>query len=297
MILDPFFIFFSLIIFNKSLKKQYWKLEFDPHRFCWHFKEFKRLLMLTIRKEQIDVFKDISTKNFEKTLVLHVQEVVPEIAKIAGEYNVRRIVQYGMQQALNYGFSYQGTVRFYIDLMLLLGYGFHDDPQFPWASKILNSSDSRGQMFRAKQLFVFLNDYLDTVYGKENIYLIEAINQFKDFNMVGSEHYHNNSHQKLLDKINFIYPQKFEYLGNQSLLEVIKKSKQVTFSLSFLNESSFIIIAILMFSFGHKVLEDPLYSWTYTSLNKVELKENKKIQILYYKIKTYLDYALINLKG
>ena len=192
--------------------------------------------MLIIRKEQIDVFKEISIKNFEKTLVLHVQSVAPEIANIAGESNIRHVVQVGMQQAFNYGFSYQGTVRFYIDLMLLLGYGFHDDPQFPWVSKILNSSDSRGQMFRAKQLFVFLNDYLDTVYGTQNIYLTEAISRFNTLSMIDTEYYRINGHQEFLDKIKFIYPQKFEYLGDQPLLELIDESKKVAFSLSMLNQ-------------------------------------------------------------
>jgi hypothetical protein len=253
--------------------------------------------MLLIRKEQIDVFKEISIKNFEKTLVQHVQSVAPEIANIAGESNVRRIVQVGMQQAFNYGFSYQGTVRFYIDLMLLLGYGFDDDPQFPWASKILNSSDSRGEMFRAKKLFIFLNDYLDTVHGEKNIYLTEAINQFNTMNMIDTEYYHINDYQECLDKIKFIYLQKFEYVGDQSLLDLMKESKKIALSLSMFNKSSFMVITVLMFSFGHKVFEDPLYPWVYASLNKRDLEESKRVQIIYNKINTYLDHALTNLKG
>lgn len=252
--------------------------------------------MLIIRKEQVDVFKQISINRFEKKLILHVQTVAPEIAKVSGESNIRLFVREGIQQAFSYGFSYQGTVRFYIDMLLLLGYGFSDDPQFPWVSKILNSSDDRGQIFRANQLFVSLKNYLHIIYGKNNIHLIEAIQKFNTFSSLNNE-YDINSSQEFLDIFMSIYPQKAKHLGNNHLLELMDNAKKVSLLLSMTNKSSFVIITILMFSFGHKVFEDPLYPWVYKLANNVELEETERIYILQNKLKIYLDHVLINLKG
>jgi len=249
-----------------------------------------------MHKEQIECFKKASLKNYEDSLVIHVQKIIPKVSKIAGVYNVRKLVQEGIQKASYFGFNYQGPVRFYIDLMLLLGCGFHNDPQFPWASNILNASDERGQMFRSKKLFVHTNNYVETVYGHNNIYLTNAIEKFCDINFVKNYHHFDDT-QSLLKILNFIYPQKFEYVGVKNLLKLVEQLKSIKLLLSINHESSLLVIAGIMFAFGHKFFVDPLYPWIVKELNKDELEESQRILKIYKKIKIYLDHALLKLKG
>lgn len=95
--------------------------------------------MLTIRKEQMAVFREPAINDYVKRTVVHLNERFREQCEALGEAKVRETVKYGVQRSASYGVTTEGDVRRYIDLMLMFGPDFDQDPELPWAASILNN--------------------------------------------------------------------------------------------------------------------------------------------------------------
>lgn len=95
--------------------------------------------MLTIRKEQMAVFREPAINDYVKRTVVHLNERFPEKCEALGEPKVRELIRYGIGRAASYGITAEGDVRRYIDLMLMFGPDFDQDPELPWAASILNN--------------------------------------------------------------------------------------------------------------------------------------------------------------
>ncbi len=95
--------------------------------------------MLTIRKEQMAVFREPAINDYVKRTVAHLKESFPEKCEALGDLKVREMVQYGIQRAASYGITTEGDVRRYIDLMFMFGSDFDQDPELPWVGSILNN--------------------------------------------------------------------------------------------------------------------------------------------------------------
>ncbi len=95
--------------------------------------------MLTIRKEQLAVFREPAINDYIKRTVVQLIECFPEKCEAMGEPKVRETVKYGVQRSASYGITSEGDVRRYVDLMVMFGPDFDQDPQLPWAASILNN--------------------------------------------------------------------------------------------------------------------------------------------------------------
>jgi hypothetical protein len=95
--------------------------------------------MLTIRKEQMVVFREPAIHDYVKRTVLYLTERFPEKCDVLGEPKLRETVKYGIQRSASYGITTEADVRRYIELMLMFGPDFDQAPELPWASSILNN--------------------------------------------------------------------------------------------------------------------------------------------------------------
>ena len=95
--------------------------------------------MLTIRKEQMAVFREPAINAFVKVVIAHLNKDFPDKCKELGEPKVHAMVRYGIQRAASYRITTEGDVRRYVDLMFRFGSDFDQDPKLPWASSILNN--------------------------------------------------------------------------------------------------------------------------------------------------------------
>jgi hypothetical protein len=95
--------------------------------------------MLTIRKEQMAVFREPAISDYVKRTIVHLKECFSEKCDALGEQELGKIVRHGIQRSASYRITTEGDVRRYIDLMLRFGPDFDQDPELPWASSILNN--------------------------------------------------------------------------------------------------------------------------------------------------------------
>lgn len=88
-----------------------------PHR-----RKPEGLFMLVIKQSQIAQLSELACLRFAATLVDHLAAFSPPLFEAVGAEQMRRVVDFGMARAAAHGFSRQGPVRLYLELMLLFGY-------------------------------------------------------------------------------------------------------------------------------------------------------------------------------
>ncbi len=102
--------------------------------------------MLVFLDSQMAVLQGAAQRQFEAEMLSHLRRFSPKTFAMAGEPGVRTTIQTGIQRAHGYGLSFRGPVRLYLELMMMLGSAFDTDPQYPWASQVLQDRDFASQM-------------------------------------------------------------------------------------------------------------------------------------------------------
>ena len=109
--------------------------------------------MLTITQEQMAVFREPAIEGYVKRTAVHLKELFPEDFAAMGEHKLDETIRQGIQRAASYGFILQGDVRRYLELSVRLGADFDSDPQFPWASSILNDESIEDAATKIDRLY------------------------------------------------------------------------------------------------------------------------------------------------
>ncbi len=217
--------------------------------------------MLVIRKQQIDVFNQVVLKSFESEMVMHCRDFSPRLFKVIGEDQMRRVVQLGMADAGGYGFTYRGPVRFYIEMMLLFGSHFDTDPQYLWATEILQNQALGSQMERAELLYEHTLDFLDNVVGPDDRFTLRALQRIASLAKQPPVLSQENLMKDLRLETYRIYPEKAEYIGDQGLGLLIGEGIDKAAGYGMAAPHSQALFCVLMFAFGHGCADDPLYPW------------------------------------
>jgi hypothetical protein len=97
-----------------------------------------RLLMLTIRKPQLQAISASRVEVFYERVRYHLAKCFPDECRAIGEATVADLVRHGVERADHYGFKSQREIVLYINLMFVFGPDFDEDTDFPWAAGILN---------------------------------------------------------------------------------------------------------------------------------------------------------------
>src|SRR4051794_35232442 len=121
--------------------------------------------MLIIRNDQMEVFRQLTLRKFEASMVTHLSVFAPVQFKLLGEELIRQIIHLGIKRAKSYSLSKWGPVRLYLELMFMLGSDFDIDSQFPWANKILTEGDQWDQLDRAGRLYEEITYFVEAVAG------------------------------------------------------------------------------------------------------------------------------------
>lgn len=248
--------------------------------------------MLQIRSDQMKIFSKAALKGFETEMVEHLSDFSPPLVKAMGEEQLRKTIQFGMDRAGSYDFTFRGPVRFYLELMFLFGSHFDTDPQYPWANEILTDQEARPQMLRADQLFEATAAYRKKVCGPKDVYTIKAL---KHISMLTGqqENPQTSSVPDILQQLRAIHPQKIDYVGEENTEALIHEAIDKAEEYHFTTDRSIALLMLLMFSLGHGCWDDPLYPWISRTLTNEKISDpNGRAKRLEKKASTWLDHVL-----
>ncbi|HIJ70408.1 MAG TPA: hypothetical protein HPP87_03490 [Planctomycetes bacterium] len=218
--------------------------------------------MLKIRKEQYEELAKVALKQFENTMVEHIQAHFPKPAQISGEKAVRTTIQYGFERSKTYGFKTEHEVCLYIDLMIILGSGFDTEPQLPWISQLLKSEDFSNASKKIEALYDKVLEYLDRVVGKDEVLPVKAMRKFQQYSTAQLDHkFKNNLVQDAIDFFRIIWPDKCQCIGNAALVQMFKEGNKLAKEHGISVSSGIGIYSTFMFILGHQFARDPMYPW------------------------------------
>ena len=253
--------------------------------------------MARIRPEQIEALEQSAQLRFEDEMVRHLGQFAPGHCRAIGEPAVREVIRLGMQRAGTYGLTRRGPVRFYIELMFLLGSDFDTDPQYPWASWGLNGRWTDDQMARADQLHARLQDYLDKTAGPGRQYALDAMRTLRDTPPGSLAPSAAGRPDALFREMERIYPRKCRYVGDRPLRALIARGEDLARTHGLTSDRGAALFTALIFVMGHGLADDPLHPWVAKTLRDASITDPDELaERLEARARTYLARALKNLE-
>jgi len=249
---------------------------------------------MIIRNAQMEELSKVKLLAFENEMVVHLAEFSPKLFKVIKEDQMRVVVRFGIKQAEQYDFTFRGTIRLYLELMLLFGSHFDTDPQIPTRAKAILKDDAP-QMERAEQLHQQQLNYQERVSGPDNVNTRKAL---EDLSVMAQNPITTSSNDFVADmrrEMIRIFPQKVDYIGEEGLTALINEGRAEAQRYEFPTVRGEVLIVVLMYAFGHGCTDDPLYPWISRTLNDERLIEPAAREArLEKKAVTWLDHVLNN---
>jgi hypothetical protein len=243
--------------------------------------------MLKIRPDQMKVFEEAALRRFEEEMVAHLRQLAPQHCNAVGEEGLFQVVRTGFQRANNYGLTNRGPVRFYLDLMMMLGSDFDTDPQYPWAAVLLKDSAVPDQMDRAELLYEKAMDYSAKVFGQGYEQEKAAVRRASLVKYEDLPSFTQDSVGELVKYFEKVFPEKVSYLGEPPMSALAARAKTLSEQHRLAPERGPIVLAGLMFAFGHGVTIDPQFPWVSATLVKDTQDAATRTERLFRRALTY----------
>lgn len=246
--------------------------------------------MLTLRKEVMQAFDEAARQRFIDEMATHSQAFAPRLCNITPETRLRSALDEALDRASDYGFTLRGPVRLYIELMLMRGSAFHNDPLHADIGELLR--DERDQMWRAEKIHRLTKDYIVDVVGQDSRNLRGFFDKLHALSMAPlpvGDHSFDTDTPRLLATL---YPQKAAHVGQGALAALVASGAQTAERYQ-LPLRGRVLLTLLMFVFGHGCCHDPLYPWIASTLqdDRRQTGEDRTAR-LEQKAKTWLKFAL-----
>ena len=243
--------------------------------------------MLKVRAEQLKAFEDAAVQRLEDRMAAHLRELAPQHCNAVGEENLRKVVRTGIERAANYGLTFRGPVRFYLDLMIMLGSDFDTDPQYPWAAAILTDPAISGQMDRAERLHEMWMKYLANVSGEGYEHEKAAVRRaggvkFRDLPLFAGA-----SMSDFIGYIAKVFPEKARFIGEPPIAALAARANTLSEHYRLDAGRGPTVLAGLMFAFGHGVTTDRQFPWIADTLVKDMENPSARTERLYHRAMTY----------
>lgn len=115
--------------------------------------EYLGIALLKVREISIEDFAQTPTPNAGDIAATQLQKIWRRKCQQIGETTLRRLIRHGIESAKGYNITTERGVVLYTALMFLLGSGFDKDPQFPWATAVLNDESIPDESTRVDRLY------------------------------------------------------------------------------------------------------------------------------------------------
>jgi hypothetical protein len=238
--------------------------------------------MIKIRQEQAEVFEREARQNFERRLAEHVCRSYPRHARLLGDAGVRAVVADGLARAGGYALTTESNVRFFIDLMFLLGRNFDTDLQLPWAAETLADASLPEEALRVDRLYDRAMEYLHRVAGPKNEHLDAALARLADLRLDAVPAGGAALYDYLLGLLRRVYPEKCDDLGELTLRRLIGRGIERAKGYGVTGGRGVAVFVGLMFMLGGGFDTDPQFAWAAAALgDEGAPTEEQKVDRLY----------------
>jgi hypothetical protein len=249
---------------------------------------------MIIRSQQVESFEDAATRRFENRTLEHLKQFAPRHVQIMGDSGTRRFMNHAIERASSYGLSTEHDLWLYMDLMILLGSAFDEDPQLPWARTTLDdpsAGDASGRLHRLQDKALA---YLNRVAGPNNEYVDAAAARMLENqdslvpNADGAAFVPG-----LARTIQHVYPEKAAYLGDDGVHQLVNGAIRAAQARGIATRAGVTIASVLQLMLGTGVFEDLQFPWVSAVLDSLTFPTpDQRIEALRTQGLTYLKRCL-----
>lgn len=123
-------------------------------------------MSIKINTDMQKILEQQAIERYINKLMIHCQAEYPNLTRRITAIKLNEILHHCIGITAKRGFTQQDTTRFYIDLMILFGVEFENDPQYGWIRKIFSDYNRFGELTKSNMLYFEIITFLDKAYGK-----------------------------------------------------------------------------------------------------------------------------------
>ncbi|ENH8185373.1 hypothetical protein ABWR82_004714, partial [Salmonella enterica subsp. enterica] len=126
--------------------------------------------MIELNYNQVDFLKNIAIEKYIDEIMDHWESNFPGFILLQKDKDIKSYINQGISIAKKYGYTQRGSVRLYIDMMIMFGVNFERDPLFQW----LIEKEKSSQIERSVKSHMLLTGYFEKVYGDNGCFFKES---------------------------------------------------------------------------------------------------------------------------
>lgn len=214
-----------------------------------------------IGQEQFDQLRMQSRTSFVRAMVEHAFAFQPQLCRTVGREAMLPIVDGWVLQSVAQGFDKEGQVQLMVELGLLFGSGFRDDPQLPWLQSVWSDPSLVYPRHKADALHRRCNVYLNEVYGPDNAHVLSALQALVSTEGRMARFESGDLDSGLVETLHALHPQKLVCVGQPAMRALIASARAQALRHGMSSPRATGLLLILMSAFGHRCTSDPLYPW------------------------------------
>lgn len=227
------------------------------------------VIIMQFTENQLEKLKPSTLENYLSELVSYYNEKLPHLQKTLGNEGLRDILRQSVDKARESGFTERGPIRFYIDMLIALGWGVETDPQYPWVEENLHKTRSLSQIERSIELHHQLGNYLNIISGDKSEHIFPVAQRLECLNIDTIEINRKSYINDVDGLLHTIFPQKYSYMAKDDRFLLIQEgTKRAYNSYGFESAHHSALIVVMMFLLGHQFDIDPFYQWA--NINKTK---------------------------
>lgn len=224
--------------------------------------------MLTIRKKHLESFRAEALLDFEERMLDHLKRFSPRHFRVLSDDQVRAAIHAGIERAAPHGLTSERSIRYYVDMMFMLGSGFDDDPLLPWAASIL--AEHEAESTRVDRLHAaawahverVLEDYrgLDgTADQGRFIAELRRIKSDRDDPLTAETL--PDFRERTSARLSRLFPRKHAHAGEEAAFALVDRGVASAARHGITTERGAVVFIAMMFVLGAGFADDPLLPW------------------------------------
>jgi hypothetical protein len=226
--------------------------------------------MLTIRREQMEVFARAPRVQFENRLMRHCAACFPDECKATGDYRLRKLVQDAIELSTEQGFGKEREIAYFLSLIFSLGVEFYCDAQLPWNFGDIAGNRLADRVGPMDKFFARAMQYLDETAGPDNENLVRAMVRARNFDPTDAPPIGDGFETGVCAILKKIFPEKFAVQGETATRALIRTAIPQAAQYGIKDSPGVVCYAGLMFMLGCGMHKDPIYGWAVKILNDPE---------------------------
>lgn len=254
--------------------------------------------MLRITHRQRQGFDQQSRERFVTEMVDHLGPRSPLHLKVLGDEGLRRAIRFGIDRAAARGYTQRGPVRLWLELMLLFGGRFDEDPLVPAEVRpLLTCRDPDRQLPISRDLQAEACLWIRRIAGPGNAHTRQALARVHELVERNWAPRPDDLVEQLLGAIGWAHPHQFELLGAEPHRRLIEGALEQARALGIGTLQGQTLFPVLAFLVGAGFARDPLYPWISATLADAEASNpDERAARLDRRARTYLRHVITNLK-